>query len=124
MAHTYHLLCFDCGVYLSMGKVHSIAEESTHLETATFDGVYEERSEERHKRDEIFGRAIEAFLIRHRNHELRFVPEGVDELLESASRSVRAVETQELLSPCDVAYDAEAELARWHSSLRQDRRNT
>lgn len=50
-----------------------------------------------HKRDEYFGRVIEKFLILHRNHELRFVPEGVDEFLEDDLGFTDDVEGDDLL---------------------------
>ncbi|MEP7288935.1 MAG: hypothetical protein ABI947_24545 [Chloroflexota bacterium] len=67
------------------------------LEDVTFDGVFDDDERKWHKRDIYFGKVMEKFLIAHRNHELRFVPEGVDELLENKLGFISNVESNDVL---------------------------
>jgi hypothetical protein len=119
MAATYHLLCFDCRRYLSLGKVFWVGEDGAPLGEVRVQGVYFQPERRWRSRDEQFSRAIEGFLIRHRNHELRFVPEGVDELLETSGAGAVPVELDEILAPDEsVGVNEEAELQRWRERLK------
>src|SRR5687768_6857809 len=89
----------NCLIYLSLGKVFSRLEDGAPLGEVRLQGVYDETRKSWASRDELFGRAIEGFLIRHRNHEIRFVPEGVDELLESETSPVHSVDVNDVVSP-------------------------
>lgn len=113
MASTYHLLCFDCRQYLSLGKVYSVSEDDE-LHEWRLQGVYDEERGVWVSRDELFGRAVEGFLIRHRNHEIRFVPEGVDELLDTPNSSVQPVKVEEVVGPAPaIDVNADRELREW-----------
>jgi hypothetical protein len=119
MAATYHLLCIDCRRNLSLGKVYSVASDGRPLPATTLDGVYDATSRSWRRRDDFFGTAIEQFLIRHRNHHLSFVPEGVDELLESPWRPmVESVDETELVPGEVIDVDASEELAEWERKLK------
>ena len=117
MAATYHLICLDCSVYLSPGKVYSVTERGEHLGEVTVDGVYDPRDKRWHRRDEVFGCAMEGFLFRHRNHELRFVPEGVDELLDTVEKEVESLALDNVLSPNVDEFDPASELDEWRRRL-------
>jgi hypothetical protein len=114
MAITYQFACIDCRQYLSLGKISWLDETGRPLGELTIDGVYDQDRRRWFKRDETFGRTVEGFLIRHRNHELRVVPEGVDELL-SAGGAVfeRVVPAQLVAPPEDGTVDPEGELESW-----------
>jgi hypothetical protein len=114
----------DCGRYLSVGKVHWRSPTGHLLGEITFDGVYDPGSETWGKRDELFGRTLEAFLIGHRNHELRVVPEGVDELLETPERGFEPVDPGELTKQPGLEPDPESELDAWRSKVRRSGRKT
>lgn len=119
MGCTYHLFCFECLCYLSFGKLYWVDEAGNSLDTTTFDGIYDAEQRKWRKRDAYFGRAIEAFLIQHRNHEIRFVPEGVDELLEKHVEEIVSLEAEDLFQTHGiVGVDSEAELASWSSRLK------
>lgn len=120
MAKTYDLLCIDCRRYLSFGKVYWRDAEGLRIGQVTFDGIYDPQDHAFHKRDEFFGRVVEKFLITHRNHELRFVPEGVDELLEDECNIFEPDDAHELLAQEGVAPDWEKELVEWNRKLRGD----
>ena len=113
MAGTYHLLCLDCLVYLSLGKVYSADKTGRPLGRTTFDGVHDPIDGCWHRQDAVFGRATECFLIGHRNHELRFVPEGVDELLDTPTRVVEEMELGDLFAQDGPEPDPEEELRGW-----------
>ena len=71
-----------------------------------------------HKRDEIFGRAIEKFLIAHRNHRLVFAAEGLDEMLEGDIPQGPYVDADELLSlEIDPLPSPSEELRTWAKKL-------
>ncbi len=97
--------------------MYSHAENGAPLGEIRIQGVYDQNGRDWHSRDELFARVLEGMLIRHRGHELRFVPEGVDELLETvAGRSVEPLDVQDVISPMgDV--DPEKELAAWKDRL-------
>lgn len=97
MSRDYHLMCLDCRIYLYMGKIYSMDDNGHLLEDVTFDGVFDDDERKWHKRDIYFGKVMEKFLIAHRNHELRFVPEGVDELLENKLGFISNVESNDVL---------------------------
>jgi hypothetical protein len=124
MAATYHLMCMDCGRYLSVGKVYWKSPTGAALGETTFDGIYDPGNKTWRKRDEMFGRTVEAFLIRHRNHELRFVPEGVDELLDTPERGFEPVDPGELTRQPGGEPDPESELEAWKSKVRRSREKT
>lgn len=114
MAGTYHLICVDCRAYLSLGKVHWQSESGEALDEVTIDGVFDPVERVWHRRDELFGRTVEGFLIRHRNHELRFVPEGVDEILEDGGDVFTPLDPQDVLWPTvECKVDPEREMAEW-----------
>ena len=118
MAATYHLLCMDCRLYLSLGKVYSFDAHGKALDGVTLDGLFDETSRRWRKRDDVFGRGLELFLIGHRNHELRFVPEGVDELIETRDSPVSPVSLEEVLAGSMATEpDSELELAEWRKKL-------
>ena len=120
MASIYHLLCFNCRIYLSLGKVYWSDEAGCALPETTLDGVFDEEGRAWHRRDELFGRAIEAFLLFHRNHELRFVPEGVDELLDTPESEVSPVDVGSILLDRSAGRpDAEVELENWRALLKK-----
>lgn len=123
MAATYHLLCVDCLCYLSLGKVYWYTEEGAPLDGVRAQGVYDAEAGRWAARDETFGQAIEGFLIRHRNHELRFVPEGVDEMLEEQRKApVESLEVEDVVEPIDaVGINAEQELDLWRRRLNSSR---
>ncbi len=113
----------DCSRYLSFGKVYSFDEHGKPLGATVYDGLYEKETGKRHKADDFFGRVMEAFLILHRNHEIRFVPEGVDELLETPSRPVEAMDPSTLVGgQATIDLDPEAELQAWAGRLISNRR--
>ncbi len=120
MASTYHLLCFDCRSYLSFGKVYRVSSDGSELPETTMDGVYDSQQKRWRTRDEFFGRVVEGFLIRHRNHEIRFVPEGVDELLDTPTTCVNALDAENVVSPRDDNVDAARELANWRQRLEDE----
>jgi hypothetical protein len=118
MARTYHLLCFDCRCYLSLGKVFWATGDGSEPIDITFQGVYDAQSKTWRKQDVFFGRVMEAYLIQHRNHELRLVPEGVDELLDTELSMVSPVDALELLrAQGTIRADAPAELQDWAARL-------
>lgn len=118
MASTYHLLCFDCRRYLSLGKLYWLSSEGAPLGEIRLDGVYDAQRKRWTARDDLFGRAIEGFLIRHRNHEIRFVPEGVDELLETPAGAVQPLEAEVVVAPQQEGdVDPSGELEDWRRRL-------
>lgn len=122
MASTRHLLCFDCGRYLSLGKMYSHDENGAPLGEIRIQGIYDQNARDWHSRDELFARVLEGMLIRHRGHELRFVPEGVDELLEAVmGRSIEPLQIQDVISP-KGDLDPEEELTAWRERLAIRRR--
>lgn len=118
MANNYHLICFDCRQSLSFGKVFWIDKAGRKLPVPSFDGVFDMAHREWHKRDAFFGEVMERFLIRHRNHELRFVPEGVDELLEGSLGYIEDVDADVIRnSRVDPEPDWDEELAEWQRRI-------
>ncbi len=114
---TYHLLCFDCWQYLSLGKVYCVFKGGEQHEWR-MQGVFNEERRSWVSREQLFGRAVEGFLIRHRNHEIRFVPEGVDELLDTPISCVGALDVEEVVAPsAAIDVDADGELQEWASRL-------
>jgi len=120
MGIEYELLCVDCRQYLEMGKVYWLDRNGEPLDCATFDGVIDRRSMQWHKRDEFFGRTIECFLIQHRNHELRFVPEGVDELIAQDNGDVVPIDPDEIIAGQSRVFpDPGVELDGWTRKLQK-----
>ncbi|WP_438029771.1 hypothetical protein [Sorangium sp. So ce233] len=110
----YELVCVDCKRSIEMGKVYWRDESGTPLESTTFDGVFDRANMRWRKRDEFFGRAIEAFLIQHRNHEIRFVPEGVDELIATGGEIVEPIEPDEIIAAQKTVFpDPAQDLKDW-----------
>jgi hypothetical protein len=97
MLSDYLLICLDCRIALYFGNVSWIDKDENPLEDVTFQGIFDTKNRQWHKRDEYFGRCLEKFLILHRNHELRFVPEGTDEILEETVGTIQEIESDELL---------------------------
>ena len=118
MADTYNLTCFDCRESISLGKIYCFDSEGKPLDDFTCDGVWDRRSSTWNRQNELFGRAIEKFLILHRNHELRFVPEGVDELFESTLGFINDVDADEVIArPVDPEPDAVMERESWKEKI-------
>ncbi|WP_017327377.1 hypothetical protein [Synechococcus sp. PCC 7336] len=122
MSRDYMLICFNCKTYLSFGKVYEEDKNGNLLDDITFDGIFEDKTRRWHKRDEFFGRVMEKFLILHRNHELRFVPEGVDEMLEIVDGKVvdRSEEESILESPVVPGVDWWKEKEDWMNKFGID----
>lgn len=106
-------MCVECRCYLSLGEVYWRDEKGKPLGETRLEGVFSTEDGRPHSRDEFFGRVLEKYLLIHRNHELRFVPEGVDELFETDAESVDAVEAQDVLRLPEVQPDGEVELQSW-----------
>ena len=118
MARNYLLICKTCQVSLSMGKAYWLAEDGSPLDDVTFDGVFSMAERKWHKRDEFFGRVLEKFLILHRNHELIFVPEGVDEYLEDYIGYIQDVDSKEILNEkVEPEVDWWEELQMWRRKV-------
>jgi hypothetical protein len=101
-----------------MGKAHSRSTDGSPLQAWRLDGVHDREGNAWHSRDAYFGEVVEAFLLQHRNHELRFVPEGVDELIETWASGVEPVEAADLLrQQSGVEVDADVELREWTKRL-------
>ncbi|WP_437740788.1 hypothetical protein WMF39_34715 [Sorangium sp. So ce1504] len=118
----YELVCVDCKRSLGMGKIYWQDESGAPLESTTFDGVFNRATRQWHKRDEFFGRTIEAFLIQHRNHEIRFVPEGVDELIETGDEIVELLDPDEIIAAQNAVFpDPDQDLKEWEHKYRGPR---
>ena len=111
MAAEDHLLCIECREYLSFGKVFwvemrdGIAIRIPHTCQGAI-GMHRASAERDNAR---YVRVVESFLIKHRNHELRFAPEGVDELLSERIGQFRMVDPENLLVE-EIAPDPNSEL--------------
>jgi hypothetical protein len=97
--------------------VYSVSQNEELLDIFTFDGVFADRDRIWHKRDEFFGQVIERYLILHRNHELRFVPEGVDEILEDTLGFIRDIQVEELFSISVSDINWWKELQHWKNII-------
>jgi hypothetical protein len=100
-----------------MGKVYSLDVNGAELEDATFDGAFDVAARCWHRRDAFFGKVIEKFLIHHRNHEIRFVPEGVDEYLEKKLGSIEGLDANGVLSLPRDEPDWQSDLDLWRKNL-------
>ena len=101
-----------------MGQIYWKSTGNEPLDDPTFFGVYLRADGKVHKRDEVFGRAMEKFLIAHRNHHLMFAPEGLDEMLEGEMPEGPYVEADELLSlEIDPLPSPSEELSAWAKKL-------
>lgn len=119
MAHSYQLVCFDCKVSLSFGKVYTCETSKVSRGEVRTDGLYDDVQKTWRRHDQFFGQVFERFLLLHRNHALRFVPEGVDELVESSIGFIPDVSPNEvLLTELAEDVDAESELDRWKLRLK------
>ena len=74
MSHTYHLLCVDCREVLDLGKVVNLSEDAEPIPW-TAGGWRDQATGEWLKGAELWN-LVERFLILHRGHELRNVPES------------------------------------------------
>jgi hypothetical protein len=120
MASDYLLMCVECREYLHCGKVYSYGENEARVRPQ-FDGLMSVSTWSRHRRDEGFGLAIERFFIRHRNHELRFCPEGVDELLEKTGDEFKSLTMEDVDGYQFEEVDAEHELKLWRERLKTEK---
>ena len=119
MAKPYHLICFDCKLYLSLGGLYWRTQQDEILRDPTVAGIQTVADDFRHRRDELFAHVIEKFLIIHRNHELRFVPEGVDELLEATIGYVAASWSEDILDQkVDPFPDPYQEYKDWETRIK------
>jgi hypothetical protein len=108
---------------LHLGKIIRFDSNRKPLGDAYLEGVVEHHSAvPRHSRDEYFARAVEAFLILHRNHELRVVPEGVDEMLEKTLGYFHAPSVQEIITEAKgTPVDWTGEKRMWQAKIGGDR---
>ena len=117
MSEVYLMTCFDCRVALSLGKLFSHDETGRYLGAYTLQGlaVVAADGQRTFVRDESYLQAVEGFLIHHRNHEIRLVPEGVHELLEPPAVSL---DPEEVSLPNDeINVSPEQELMAWRRIL-------
>jgi hypothetical protein len=119
MAGDYIFACFDCRVYLHLGKVCWLDSNNQPLDDVHVEGIIDhEFGVPRQNRNERFARTLEAFLIAHRNHELRFVPEGVDEMLEKSLGFFHGCSIQEVIAAARKAHIKwTAEKQAWEDKL-------
>jgi hypothetical protein len=73
MSYTYHLVCIDCRVILDLGKIIAIDEDGRDIPWQ-FGGWIDLDTHERLEAASLDS-AVERFLILHRGHELRVVPD-------------------------------------------------
>ena len=62
---------------------------------------------------------LEAFLIVHRNHELRFVPEGVDEILEDTLGIFRGTHPEVIEEAKQAKVNWTAEKHEWQQMIER-----
>jgi hypothetical protein len=114
MGITYALVCIDCCLSLDLGKMYSVEQDGTSHDETRLQGVYDTQSGSFHARDQLFGRVIEGFLIRHRNHLLRFSWSQIDELYDGLGADIKALDIADVLSPSPDETDSiEEEIAAW-----------
>lgn len=82
MSVCYSLVCFDCKVELSFGKLYDYDENNHELEYPHMMGIRDWKTDEYHIDDSYFCECLTRFLVVHRNHELRFVPDIIDGVFE------------------------------------------
>lgn len=98
MSRNYLLASLDGKRTLSFGKVYWMDEQGVELEDVVFDGLYEFEKRQWHRLDTYFVKAVEQFLEMHREQEIRFVPEGVEQFLEDSIGFVEDMESDDLVS--------------------------
>ncbi len=93
MSHTYHLLCKECKTLLDLGKIANTSEAGA-PQPWSFTGWRDLATGSRVEGAQL-GKAIERFLIIHRNHRLQTVSEAY--LAERASDVYQTIDTLEEL---------------------------
>src|SRR6266487_1745029 len=126
MSRDYDIVCCTCRVVIGLGKIHNPTPDSPQPEKWAFGGVFLDadwREVGRHGGDDVFCQVLQKFLILHRNHEIRVVPEGVSDYWEGTLGPFTPVEPEAILAaPLNPPLDWAAEREHWRQVILRDQK--